>query len=482
MPQLVDLSLGFCYCSWRLKRRPNMIYHRNSIKWTALKAALISMLWVTGVALPSHAAEEKWESLLPAINPETQAVAGTWQIHDQVLSVAPATGGRLLLPVTPASEYDLRVRFSRKTGNRSIGVVVVHQGQQVAFEVDAWAKNLSGFQNIDGRSIQENATRREKMKLENGKFYVLTIEVRNDQLRALLDGEEIAKLATDGKKLSLPDFWKLPTTNQPALLAWENAVDFQAIDIRAVTGSNNIDESKTASTKESATPSTKTDKHVLLVIANGDFFYREYADPRAELERRGIQVTVAAGQKVACRPHANSGQGSDDGVVMPDIALKDVKAEDYDAILFSGGWGASMYQYAFKGSYDKASYNGDASTKAVVNRLISDFVKQDKYVCALCNAVSVLAWARIDGKSPLAGKRVCAPTRQAPSGTYNGRKAQPSCRWHPEQNEAIMSPPGAVGNPNTNLDDVIVDGKIITGEDDPSAREMGRRIADVLLK
>lgn len=167
---------------------------------------------------------------------------------------------------------------------------------------------------------------------------------------------------------------------------------------------------------------------------------------------------------------------------MPDIALKDVKAEDYDAILFSGGWGASMYQYAFKGSYDKASYNGDASTKAVVNRLISDFVKQDKYVCALCNAVSVLAWARIDGKSPLAGKRVCAPTRQAPSGTYNGRKAQPSCRWHPEQNEAIMSPPGAVGNPNTNLDDVIVDGKIITGEDDPSAREMGRRIADVLLK
>jgi len=33
-----------------------------------------------------------------------------------------------------------------------------------------------------------------------------------------------------------------------------------------------------------------------------------------------------------------------------------------------------------------------------------------------------------------------------------------------------------------NTDDVIVDGKIITGEDDPSAREMGRRLATVLAQ
>jgi putative intracellular protease/amidase len=37
-----------------------------------------------------------------------------------------------------------------------------------------------------------------------------------------------------------------------------------------------------------------------------------------------------------------------------------------------------------------------------------------------------------------------------------------------------------VGNPGTNVDDVLVDGKIITGEDDPSAREMGRTLVRVL--
>jgi putative intracellular protease/amidase len=45
-----------------------------------------------------------------------------------------------------------------------------------------------------------------------------------------------------------------------------------------------------------------------------------------------------------------------------------------------------------------------------------------------------------------------------------------------------LSPAGAIGKPNTAADDVLVDGKIITGEDDPSAREMGRRIAEVLSK
>ncbi len=79
--------------------------------------------------------------------------------------------------------------------------------------------------------------------------------------------------------------------------------------------------------------------------------------------------------------------------------------------------------------------------------MINEFLAEGKYVAGLCNAVSVLAWARVDGKSPLQGKRVCAPTREAAAGIYNGRQAQPSCRWHPEANGAILSPAGAIGDP-----------------------------------
>ncbi len=217
-----------------------------------------------------------------------------------------------------------------------------------------------------------------------------------------------------------------------------------------------------------------------MIIANHHFFYREYADPRAEFEKAGFQITVAAGSKSICRPHPNSGQGNRNGNVNADIALADVDVKDYDAVLFSGGWGSSSYQYAFPGRYNTASYNGNRRVKEQANRIINEFLAAGKYTCALCNAVSVLAWARVDGKSPLEGKKVCAPTRPAAAGIYNGRQAQPSCRWHPEANGAVLSPAGAIGRPNTAIDDVIVDGKIITGEDDISAREMGRKIVQVL--
>lgn len=445
----------------------------------------------------TFAADPKWESLISAVDPGQHAVAGQWQKAGDSLTVNAVQGARLSLPVVPRGEYDLRVSFTRKTGQHSIGLIVLHGGRQVAFEVDAWGMNLAGFQNIGGRSIRENATRRGEMRLENNKRYTLTVEVRKDHLRGLLNETEVAKYQTDGSDLSLPDLWSLPDRQQLGLLAWESETVFHSVEIRTLSGEPvTIVRGKPpapSATKTAAPKSTPDNpprnansgaagKRVLIVIASHHFFYREYGDPRAELERAGIKVTVAAGRKAASRPHEGSGQGADGGIVQPDLALSEVRAKDFDAVLFSGGWGASMYQFAFTGRYNEPAYNGDRAVKAEANRIINEFVAQDKYVCALCNGVSVLAWARVNGKSPLDGKRVCAPTREAPAGVYNGRPAQPSCRWHPETNGAILSPAGSIGQPGTAADDVLVDGKIITGEDDPSAREMGRRIVEVLSK
>ena len=134
------------------------------------------------------------------------------------------------------------------------------------------------------------------------------------------------------------------------------------------------------------------------MIANEDFFHREYADPRRELENGGIRVILAAGRKSSCRPHPGTDEGADGGIVNPDLALSEVKADRFDAILFSGSWGASCCPFTFPGQYDKASYNGDRSIRAEANRVINELIEQDKYVCALCNGVSVLAWPESTGK------------------------------------------------------------------------------------
>jgi len=448
------------------------------------------------------AGEPRWESLVSVTDPGRGAVAGQWRKTGESLAVSAATGARLLLPVAPRGEYDFRASFTRATGQHSVGLIAVHGGRQVVFEVDAWGSNLAGFQNLRGQDIRTNATRREGVRLQNGRRYTLTVEVRRDSLRGLLDGREIAVHRTDGSDLSMPDVWSVPTPGRLGLVAWQSDTTFHAVELRMLDGSPlpvvqggtpPARPTPPAARPAPATPTprpgtgaprpaTGAGRHVLLVIANYHFFYREYAEPRAEMERAGLRVTVAAGRRGTCIPHQGSGEPPGGGAVQATIALTEVRASNYDAVLFSGGWGASAYQYAFPGRYNDAAYNGDPTTKGHANRIIGEFLAQDKYVAALCNAVSVLAWARVNGRSPLAGKRVCAPVRQAAAGIYNGRPAQPSCRWHPEANGAIMSPPGSIGQPGSAHDDVLVDGRIITGEDDPSAREMGRRLVQLLSR
>lgn len=228
---------------------------------------------------------------------------------------------------------------------------------------------------------------------------------------------------------------------------------------------------------------------VLLVIADQrDFFYQEYGDTKASIEAKGIDVVVAATTTNASQSHLGTGEPDWMGsFVTPDIALADVNADDYSAIVFVGGWGASMYQYAYTGDYVNDHYDGDptGTAQSVVNNLINDFVDQDKYVAGVCHGVTVLAWARVDGASPLAGKSVAVPWIGAPAQTYAGVEygnyAQVQYQQVVDNGGLAIPVSGQIGNPGTTTDDVVVDGRIITAENNHSAAEFGRVIAEQLL-
>lgn len=217
---------------------------------------------------------------------------------------------------------------------------------------------------------------------------------------------------------------------------------------------------------------------VLMVIANTDFYYREYSETRAELVKAGIPVTVAAAQRTQCVPHAGSGQGADGGVVMPDLDLASANAANYSAIVFVGGWGASSYQYAFNGTYQNGSYNGTLAVRNKANQLITDFQSQGKFVTAICHGVSVLAWARVNGKSPIAGRSVAGYHGAAPASSI---AAATTSEWHVQQNGATMFGSGTLGNPGTVADDVYIDRKTITAENYDTATRFGQVLAQRLL-
>ena len=228
---------------------------------------------------------------------------------------------------------------------------------------------------------------------------------------------------------------------------------------------------------------------VLLVIANEtDFFYQEYGDTKIGLEAEGLSVRVAATTTHPSRPHPNTGEPvGTDGTIVPDIALADVDAADYSAIAFVGGWGASMYQYAVNGNYVDDRYDGDAATRQVVNDLINDFVDQDKFVAAVCHGVTVLAWARVDGVSPLAGKQVAQPFGGGPAvswqGSFFGYFALEDSVQVAANGGIPSSQSGIRGaDPVGYQDDVVVDGKIITAENNFTALAFGHTLGQEIMR
>ncbi len=77
-------------------------------------------------------------------------------------------------------------------------------------------------------------------------------------------------------------------------------------------------------------------KSVLLVLAHSNFRDEEYKATREKLESIGARVTVASTVK-------NGALGTQGMELNPDLMIDEVDPNDYDAVVFIGGTGASQY-------------------------------------------------------------------------------------------------------------------------------------------
>ncbi|CAM2007375.1 DJ-1/PfpI family protein [Acanthopleuribacter pedis] len=203
---------------------------------------------------------------------------------------------------------------------------------------------------------------------------------------------------------------------------------------------------------------SETPDPVLLVVANQDVYYPDYILPRQALEAAGFTVTVAAPQAGIATSH-----GADPDFPV-DVALSDVEAASFSGVVLVGGWGASALQYQFPGTYHNPAYNGDPTVQAQLNSLLNDFDDQDKMIGSICYGISLLAWARIDGVSPVAGRDVVGYFGSIPQFSLEGENYSVHTSWHVAQNGGNFLAEGSVGDPTTSADDVLVDGNLVFGE------------------
>jgi len=165
----------------------------------------------------------------------------------------------------------------------------------------------------------------------------------------------------------------------------------------------------------------------VFVVAKNGLRDEELFHSREELEKAGVKTVVASSSRGECF-------GRLGGKAVAELALNDVDAGGFDAIVFVGGPGAVQY------------FN-DRSALGLAKR----FRDAGKVVAAICIAPNILANA----------------------GILRGVRA--TCFPDPESKENLKEK-GAkyVEGP------VVADGKIITANGPAAAREFGKKIAHAL--
>ena len=160
---------------------------------------------------------------------------------------------------------------------------------------------------------------------------------------------------------------------------------------------------------------------VLMIVAQNGFRDEEYFKPKASLESAGYQVVTGSVK-------TGTALGKLGGTAKVDVAISEVKADDYAGVVFVGGPGAADY------FTDKTALN-----------LAREAYRKGKVVGAICIAPGILARA----------------------GILKGKKAT----VFPSETETLKQE-GAnyLGLP------VVVDGKIVTANGPDAAEEFGKEL------
>ena len=167
------------------------------------------------------------------VDTEKDATEGTWSKSAAAISCETSAYATLALPYVPPEEYDLSTTFTRTDGKGPIAILLASGKRSFDFCLDV--KGEARFERVNGKVAKDNPTAT-PVAISNNRSYRLTIEVRKDHIRALLDGKTLTEYKTDGKDLSRYNPWKLKDESLCGIGANNAKVTFQSIELTEITG------------------------------------------------------------------------------------------------------------------------------------------------------------------------------------------------------------------------------------------------------
>ena len=195
---------------------------------------------------PELPPEDAWKNavdLLPLVNLDRDTINGQWTMKDGVLLCSQERIIRIALPYLPPAEYDVRVSFTRTSGEDCLCVNLVHAGHPFTLMLGGWKNTVAGFETILSKranTIQSNV--KQGPILENGRRHVVIVQVRKDRLRAYLDGRLLLERKANLESLTAHSEWAIPRSDgkQLGLGGNESTFEIHQVQVLERTGKGQV--------------------------------------------------------------------------------------------------------------------------------------------------------------------------------------------------------------------------------------------------
>lgn len=175
---------------------------------------------------------DQWVELIPRVEPRARAVSGNWNRNGEELIGKAREWARIAILDSTPREYDFEVEFTRTSGEHSVALIFPAGSGDATFELDAWGKQLSGLQLINGEDLRSQQSGAATVGLKNGKRYVARLEVRQFEIRAFLDDNQVTIYRGDGSNLRPLDGWQLSAQSRLGVGAFNADITIHHLRIR----------------------------------------------------------------------------------------------------------------------------------------------------------------------------------------------------------------------------------------------------------
>jgi serine/threonine protein kinase len=188
---------------------------------------------------PEPAPWKKAIDLIALIDPQRDAVRGTWRKENGRLISDYGENCVLRIPYEPPLEYDFRIVFTRVGGRCSTAQFLQRDGRAFFWEMAGWGGIVSGFSLVGNKGSKENATRSDFVP-RDGVKYTCVIQVRRDRVVALLDEKKISEWLPSMGEITTDTNWCVDVPNLIGLGNCETLTTFENVQVRDVTGRGRI--------------------------------------------------------------------------------------------------------------------------------------------------------------------------------------------------------------------------------------------------